>query len=207
MLNAEKNTVSGIWEIASVFQGFPPASSAALDLSRYGAESPVTQSRVCSAKSGRQRLHSGFSSRPAAAECFNQSQSEIFKPTVLPSWHIRGLFPFLRIVTHTQCFRVKIPQSLCSFSSSTQCFPPRPPAETEPNPPWRRTERGSPLHVLPCTPGTSSPQAAAGAGQTMLGRTKHKQELLGARTGPHADRGAAAEGTHSIHMLVGLLFF
>lgn len=168
MLNAEKNAVLGIWEIACVFQGFSPASSAALDLSCYGAEFPVTQSRVCSAKSEPRRLHSGFSSRPAAAEYFNQGQSEIFKPTVLPSWHIQGLFPFLRIMTHTQCFCVKTPQCLCSFSSSIQYFPPRPPAKREPNPPWRRTERGSLLHMLPCSPGTSSPQAAAGAGQMAL---------------------------------------
>ena len=98
-----------------------------MHLSRYGAESPVTQSWLCSAKPGPRCLHSGFASRPAAVEYFNQSQSEIFKTTVLPSWHICFLFRFVRIMTHAQCFQVKAPHSLCSLSSSTQRFPPQNP--------------------------------------------------------------------------------
>lgn len=180
--------------IACVFGEFPPASSAALDLSCYGAESPITQSRVCSAKSGPQRLHSGFSSRPAAVEYFNQNQSEIFKTTMLPSWHICFLFHFLRIMTHAQCFQVKAPHSLYSLSSSTQSFAPQNPLpEMEPNPPRRRLERGSPLHTLPCTPGTSFSQVGASAGQMMLGLGRQRQELLGTRIGPHAGSVAEAQ--------------
>lgn len=155
VVNAEKNEISGITGTTQFWGFLQPV------LLRI-CPTTVKLSLVCSAKPGPQRLHSGFSSSPGAVECFNQSQSEMFRSPVLPSWRGVVICPIFwgRIMTHARCCRVK---ASLSFSSSSS----KPRSETGLIPSWTGIKRG--ISLL-CTP-ENSPQTPGDAG---AGRTKEQ---------------------------------